>query len=61
MEELKEKLNKLASRSCWNDHEDFIVYELAGGNIDDAYYGGYDDGQANLAREILAALQNIAH
>jgi hypothetical protein len=51
---MKAKLEKLASRECWSDDEDFMVDDYAGGNIDDAYYGGNADGEAGLARALLA-------
>ena len=52
--EMKAKLEKLAARTCWNDDKDFMVDDYAGGNIDDAYYGGNRDGETDLARELLA-------
>ena len=52
--EMKAKLEKLAARKCWSDNEDFMVDDYAGGNIDDAYYGGNTDGETDLARELLA-------
>ena len=52
--EMKAKLEKLASRKCWNDDEDFMVDNYAGGNNDDAYNGGSLDGETALARELLA-------
>ena len=57
MDELKTKLEKLARRKCWADDEDFMIDDYAGGNIDDAYYGGCDDGEAFLAREVLEYLK----
>lgn len=51
---LKAKLEKLAARQCWSDDEEAMTDDFAGGNIDDAYFGGCDDGEAILAREILA-------
>ncbi len=55
-EELIQKLKKIASRKCWSDDEEFIPDDYAGGNIDDAYSGGVDDGRVDMAREILAEL-----
>ncbi len=51
--ERKEKLQKLAARKNWSDDPDFVVDDYAGGNIDDAFYGGTDDGETNLARQLL--------
>jgi hypothetical protein len=53
-EEMKTKLKKLAARECWSDDDDFIADDYASGNIDDAYYGGCEDGAALLARDLLA-------
>jgi len=52
-----ERLSKLASRDCWIDDEDFNPYDYSLGNFDDAYSGGYSDGQAKLAKEVLEILQ----
>ena len=57
---LIERLKKLASSGCWSDDADddgvLMVDDYAGGNIDDAFYGGQRDGAVTLAREILTAL-----
>ncbi len=58
-EAMKAKLEKLAGRQCWCDDGGFMVDDYAGGNIDDAYYGGVDDGQAVLARELLEEFGNV--
>jgi len=50
---MKDKLTKLAGRECWSDDENFMVDDYAGGNFDDAYSGGVEDGEASLARELL--------
>lgn len=51
--ELIEGLKKMARREPWADD---AVYDNSGGNYDDAYAGGIDDGQTYLAREILKGL-----
>lgn len=56
MEELIKELKKLAERECWGDEEDFNPDDFSGGNYDDAYQGGYDDGQSKLASRILDIL-----
>lgn len=53
LEELKERMEKLASRECWQNDPEFMPHEYAGGNIDDAYNGGVDDGETLLARHLL--------
>lgn len=50
---LKAKLMRLSARKCWSDNPEFYVDDHAAGNIDDAYYGGVEDGETALAREIL--------
>jgi hypothetical protein len=52
-EEMKAMLEKLAARKCWCDDDEFMVDDYAGGNMDDAYSGGADDGGALLARSLL--------
>jgi hypothetical protein len=59
MEKLIEKLTLLANRKCWCEDRDFCPCDYSGGNFDDAYWGGHEDGQAQLANEILAALKEI--
>lgn len=49
-------LKELANKKAWTDDEDVNIDDYAGGNIDDAYYGGERAGKINLAREILDAL-----
>ena len=49
-------LEQLASRRCWFEDEDTSIYDFCGGNYDDAYSGGWDDGAASLARSILKML-----
>ena len=49
-------MKKLAERECWCDDEEFNPRDYSGGNFDDAYYGGSDDGEALLAKEILGEL-----
>lgn len=67
LEQLKTKLNKIASEDTWEkshnqevedtgDDEYFSVYEWCGGNFDDAYQGGVEQGRVDLADEILGAL-----
>ena len=50
---LRAKLVDLAKKKCWCDDEDFMVDDYAGGNIDDAYSGGIEDGEILLARKLL--------
>lgn len=36
---------------------DFCVDDYAGGNIDDTWYGGFNDGVSYTANDILALIQ----
>lgn len=60
LNQLKEKLEKLAARKCWYDDPEFMVCDYSGGNQDDAYQGGVEDGEASLARDILKDLKLIS-
>ena len=52
--ELIEKLKKLAQKKVLGEgEEDFNPMDASGGNFDDAYDMGIDDGEIWLAREIL--------
>lgn len=51
--ELRKFLENLASKECWEDDPECIVDDYAGGNVDDAYDGGFRAGQTVLARGIL--------
>jgi len=57
-EKLIERLKKLAERRVWADGFTGETYidDYAGGNIDDAYYGGENSGETILARSILTEL-----
>ena len=43
----------MANSECMIDSDDFNIQDHCGGNYDDAYSIGQDDGYALLAREIL--------
>lgn len=52
---LKEYLEKLSAQSTVLENMDNndCIHDWAGGNIDDAYDMGIEDGQTLLARELL--------
>ncbi len=52
-EKLIEKLKTLAAKKAACEHEDFSIYDYSGGNFDDAYRIGCQDGEIGLAQEIL--------
>lgn len=59
---IKEKLEMLALEQTWDDissvdGDDYLDIDgFAGGQTDDAYYGGKKDGRIELARELLMLL-----
>jgi hypothetical protein len=59
-EALKKFLLQTAIRKCWNDDPEFNAFENSGGNYDDAYYGGFDDGEARFAQQILQEYYGIS-
>ena len=52
-EQLKIKLISLARKKATTENDDFNAFDYSGGNYDDAYYLGAEDGEILLAREIL--------
>jgi hypothetical protein len=56
MDKLKAKLEELAAKKAGFDNPDFNVYDWSGGNYDDAYSLGQDDGEISLARQLLEML-----
>lgn len=59
-EEFIQRLKKLAASDAWvdelGDGSDVIIDDFAGGNVDDAFWGGLRSGEIQLAREILSEL-----
>lgn len=53
---LLNELRDLASEKTAYEKEDFNPNDNFGGNMDDAYWGGIDDGKILLAREIIESL-----
>jgi hypothetical protein len=54
LQELREYLETLAKKSISSDDDEFNAYDDSGGNFDDAYNMGCEDGETLLARELLA-------
>lgn len=48
------RMRALAKSPLDSDDEDFEVHSHAGGNIDDAYTMGVDEGEKALAQEIAS-------
>lgn len=53
LQEIKEKLQKIADKKV------LAIYEWCGGNVDDAYQMGLNDGEIWAARETLAELEKL--
>lgn len=51
-----DEIRELAAKGCWTDNEDFCVDDYAGGNFDDAFWGGWRAGRVELAREVVEFL-----
>jgi FKBP-type peptidyl-prolyl cis-trans isomerase (trigger factor) len=55
-----ERLKKLAKQETWADamkkDNDVLVVDFAGTNVDDAFEGGVDVGNTEIARLIIAEL-----
>ena len=53
-----ETLKTLAKRKTWQDklNEDTVIDDFAGGNVDDAFDGGYRAGETDTARQVLDTL-----
>lgn len=64
MSTAEEKLAKIlaiiepeAKKTLKSDDEDFMVDDYAGGNIDDAYSLGVDEGYTMLAKRVMEAIK----
>lgn len=55
-EEMVTKLKTLAAGETWFEDDEFDPMDFSGGNFNDAYDGGLEDGRVDLAREILTSM-----
>jgi hypothetical protein len=55
-DEVLKLIKETAAKEANTDREDFIVDDVAGGNVDDAYSAGCDDGEIWFARTLLKKL-----
>ena len=58
MEELVKMLKGLAKQDMRSDNDDFNPMDASGGNYDDAYSMGLEDGVVFLARRIIKEFFN---
>ena len=56
LEILLQAIKKVAFRTIQSDNEDFDLNDYAGGNIDDAYEIGQNEGEVYFARQLLKAV-----
>lgn len=49
------ELKNLARNDIWADDPDLMIDDYAGGNVEDAFGGGYRSGQTELARDLLSS------
>ena len=61
MDELIAKLKELAIQTAASDDEDFNANDHSGGNFDDAYDMGCEDGEIMLARKLLPVVELVRH
>mgnify|MGYP006284910695 CR=1 FL=1 len=57
LEKILALIEKTAESDAFSDDEDFNVQDHAGGNFDDAYALGVDDGYTLFARELKSILE----
>ena len=53
LEKLEHHIRLVSAQKCYSDNDDFYPDVCEGGNIDDSYYNGVDDGRIQFARELL--------
>ena len=58
IEEMIKRIKAKANEEARIDIVDFNIDGYAGGNIDDAYGMGCDDGEILFARELLAMIED---
>lgn len=58
IEEMIKRIKAKANEKARIDIVDFNIDGYAGGNIDDAYSMGCDDGEILFARELLAMIED---
>ena len=57
MQNLIQKIKEVADKNVRSDDPDFAVYDYCGGNMDDAYSAGCEDGEVIFARQLLELLK----
>lgn len=58
LDKIRELVEKSADRRCWSDEPEFNPDDFSGGNFDDAYAGGVEDGKAEMARSIIEIINS---
>lgn len=57
IEDLVTYLEPVTSNILPGDRDDFMIYDWAGGNLDDAYSLGVEHGRKDLASELLKKVE----
>ena len=57
MEELKNKIKEESKKEVAHFDDDFVPDDVAGGNVDDAYWAGVSSGRAELAKELVKLVE----
>lgn len=57
IDQIRKLVEELSKEKLCTEYEDYCSYDFFGGNFDDAYSSGREDGRVVLAREILAILK----
>lgn len=58
LSKLKELIKEEIEESPYYKNADFSPYDHFGGNMDDAYWGGVEDGRIQLAEELMELINN---
>lgn len=56
--ELVDRILENAKREISRDVDGFNAYDYSGGNFDDAWEGGFNDGEISLSQELEEFLSN---
>ncbi len=58
LEDLELYIRNMSKSKCMSDDPEFNINDCCGGNYDEAYSIGVDDGYALLARELISKFFN---
>lgn len=58
MEEIIKLIQEKAKERLVSQKTDFCVYDVWGSNVDDAFWGGVDEGERFFAKALLKKLED---